>query len=78
MDMIKTWVWTPALLVALAAGSYALFRYLSPEPPPGLIYGDGHIDGTEIRVASEVAGRVVESRLVEGRATVTFDFAYRH
>jgi HlyD family secretion protein len=58
----------PALLIVLAAASYGAFLYLRPAPvPPGLVYGNGHVEATEVRVGSEVAGRVIESRLVEGR-----------
>lgn len=62
-----TWLATPVLLVALAAGSYAAYRWLTPPAlPPGLLYGGGRIEGTEVTVASEVTGRVRESALVEG------------
>ena len=47
------------VLVLLAGGSYGLYAYLTPPPlPDGLLYGNGHIEGTEIRVSSEVTGRV--------------------
>lgn len=65
--MRRTWLWTPAVLLLLAAGSYALYVYLGPEPlPEGVLYGNGRIEGTEVRVSAEVTGRVVESKLVEG------------
>lgn len=63
----RTWIWTPVLLVAVAAGSYVLYRWLTPpELPPGVLYGGGRIEGTEVTVASEVSARVLESTLVEG------------
>lgn len=66
----RTWLWTPIALVALAAGSYVTYRWLTPPAlPDGLLYGGGRIEGTEVTVASEVAARVLESALVEG-ATV--------
>lgn len=66
----RTWVWTPIALVALAAGSYVTYRWLTPPGlPEGLLYGGGRVEGTEVTVASEVAARVLESALVEG-ATV--------
>jgi HlyD family secretion protein len=66
--MNRSWIWTVGILIAIAAISYALFRALQPQPlPPGIVYGNGHIEGTEVRVASEVAGRVVEQRLIEGQ-----------
>lgn len=63
----RTWIWTPILLVALAAGSYAVYRWLTPPAlPEGLLYGSGRIEGTEVTVASEVTARVLESALIEG------------
>lgn len=66
--MKKTWVWTPILLVAVAALSYVAFVALRPpQLPEGFLYGNGHIEGTEVSVAAEVSARVVESNLAEGR-----------
>ena len=65
--MRQTWGWSFVALVILSAASYGVFRATrSPELPEGFLYGNGHIEGTEIRVASEVAGRVVEQALIEG------------
>jgi len=73
--MRKTWLWTGVVLAVIAGGSYALYVYLQPQPlPEALLYGNGHIEGTEVRVATEVAGRIVESRLVEGEAVDTGAF----
>ena len=71
LPMLKrTWLWTPILLVGLAAGSYAAYRWLTPPVlPEGLLYGGGRVEGTEVTVSSEVAARVIESTLIEG-ATV--------
>lgn len=67
--MPRTWVWTAVVLVVIAGGSYALYMFLQPEPlPEALRYGNGHIEGTEVHVAAEVPGRVVDSRLVEGES----------
>lgn len=64
----KSWVAALAALVVVAAGSYVGFRVLQPEPlPEGFVYGNGHIEGTEIRVSAELAGRVIESRMEEGQ-----------
>lgn len=66
--MTRTWVWTPMVLVAVAVLSYAAFIVLRPPGvPEGLLYGNGHIEGTEVSVAAEVSARVLESNLVEGR-----------
>src|SRR5512145_2869965 len=76
--MKKTWLWTPALLVVLAAASYGIFLYLTPRATsPGFLYGNGHIEGTEVRIGAEVAGRIVETRLVEGSTIVKGDVLLR-
>jgi HlyD family secretion protein len=76
--MKRTWMATPLVVVLLAAGSYALYLYLTPKPlPDGLLYGNGHIEGTEIRVSSEVTGRIVDSRLVEGKTVAAGDLLVR-
>lgn len=65
--MKRGWLLTPIFLVVLAAVSYVVFIYFSPETlPEGFLYGNGHIEGTEVHVSAEVPGRVVESFLVEG------------
>lgn len=66
--MRASWAWTGLILVALAAGSYGLYAWLQPKPlPQQVLYGNGHVEGTDVRVASEVAGRVVENKIVEGQ-----------
>jgi HlyD family secretion protein len=76
--MKRAWLATPLFLVVLAAGSYGLYVYLTPAPlPDGLLYGNGHIEGTEVRVASEVTGRVIDSTLVEGKAIKAGDLLVR-
>ena len=76
--MKRAWLVTPLALVLLAAGSYGLYVYLTPPPlPDGFLYGNGHIEGTEVRVASEVTGRILESRLVEGKDVAAGDLLVR-
>ena len=76
--MKRAWMATPLVVVLVAAGSYGLYVYLTPQPlPQGLLYGNGHVEGTEVRVSSEVTGRVIESRLVEGRAVAAGDLLVR-
>lgn len=76
--MREAWLWTAAVLLAIAGGSYGLYLYLLPEPlPEQLVYGNGHIEATEVRVAAEIAGRVVESRLVEGQPVQRGDMLVR-
>ena len=66
--MKANWLWSLAALIVLAGSSYGLYVYLQPKPlPDGILYGNGRVEATEVRIASEVAGRIVESRLVEGR-----------
>lgn len=66
--MRNAWLWTAAILIAIAGGSYALYLYLAPETlPRQVVYGNGHVEGTEVRVAAEISGQVIESKLVEGR-----------
>ena len=78
MVVKQAWLATPLVLILLAAGSYGLYVYLTPTPlPDGLLYGNGHIEGTEIRVSSEVTGRVIDSRLVEGKTVAAGDLLVR-
>jgi len=66
--MRATWVWTGLVLVAIAAGSYGLYAWLQPNPlPQQVLYGNGHVEGTDVRVAAEVSGRVIENKIVEGK-----------
>ena len=56
------------LIGVAAASGYAYWR-LQPEPMPNqVIYGSGRIEADEVRVAAEVAGRLVENRAVEGQS----------
>ena len=72
--MRKTWLWTLAGMIVLAAVSYALFLWLSPPAmPEGFLYGNGRIEATEVTVSAEATGRVLESALVEGRAVKAND-----
>jgi len=65
--MQKAWIWTALIVAAIAGGSYGLYLYLQPPTlPHQILYGNGHIEGTDVRVSAEVSGRVVESALVEG------------
>lgn len=66
--MRKSWMWTLAGMLGLAAVSYALFLWLAPPTlPEGLLYGNGRFEATEVTVSAEVAARVLDSALVEGR-----------
>ena len=66
--MNRNWIWSVVALVAVAVASYGLYLYLQPTKlPDGILYGNGRVEATEVRIASEVGGRIIESRLVEGR-----------
>lgn len=66
--MSRSWLWSLLSVVILAGVSYGVFLATrAPQMPAGFLYGNGHIEGTEIRIASEVGGRVLEQALVEGR-----------
>ncbi|MGE3295718.1 MAG: HlyD family secretion protein [Porticoccaceae bacterium] len=65
---MKSWVLTILIAGLIAAGSY--FFYINTLPPKletGLLYGNGHVEGTEVSISAEVTGRVLASNLVEGQ-----------
>jgi HlyD family secretion protein len=67
--MNRSWLWALAGVLAVVLASYAFYLGTRPEPlPAGILYGSGHIEGTEIRIASEVGGRVAEQWMPEGAA----------
>ena len=56
-----------AVLVVLIGGSAVLYFRLQPKPQPSqLVYGSGRIEADEVRVAPEVAGRLVTVNGREG------------
>lgn len=72
------WWWTAVVIVILAVASYILFRLLSPAPEAeGILYGSGHIEGTEIRVSAETTGRVLDNRMNEGQPVQANDLLVR-
>jgi len=74
----RTWIWTVLILVVGALLSYVLFLVLQPSTlPEGILYGNGHIEGTEVSVSAEVTGRVLESNLQEGRPVTTGEILLR-
>lgn len=61
-------VWSLLVVVALAGGAALVIQWLRVPPlPAGFAYGSGHVEATEVRLAAEAGGRVVEQRLVEGQ-----------
>lgn len=69
--MKRSWLWTLVAVLAIAALSYTAFVILRPPAmPPGFQYGSGHIEGTQVKFAPEVGGRILQQPLAEGsRAT---------
>lgn len=63
------WPWSLAAiaLAGLAATAVAHYLLSRPELPAGVLYANGQLEAVEVRVSAEVTGRVLESRLVEGR-----------
>jgi len=62
------WVWMGLALASIGAGSLAAYLALRPPAlPDGVLYGNGHIEGIEVRVAAEVPGRIAEMHFEEGR-----------
>ncbi len=65
--MTSKWIFTPIVLALIAAASYAVVIVLRPpELPEGIVYGNGHIEGLEVRVSAEVPGRVLSTTMPEG------------
>lgn len=55
------------LVLALAAAAYAAWQRWRPAgPPPGLAWGNGRIEATEVDVSTKLAGRVREVLVDEG------------
>lgn len=72
--MKNTWLWTLGALVALAVASFVLYLRLAPDRlPEGFLYGNGQIEATEVVVGAEVAAKVVQSNLIEGRSVASGD-----
>lgn len=65
--MKQSWAWSLIGLLMLSGVSYGIFWATRPsDVPEGFLYGNGHIEGTQIRIASEVSGRVTDHALLEG------------
>lgn len=76
--MRRSWIITATALVILAAGSYGFYLYLQPPMlAHQVMYGNGHVEGTEIRIAAEVTGRISENFLAEGKEVDEGDILIR-
>ena len=66
------------LLVAIAGASAYFYFRIQPEPQPAqLVYGSGRIEADEVRVAPQLAGRLLEIRAREGEAVRAGEFIAR-
>lgn len=75
---MKGWIWTALAVLFVAGLSYVAYETLRPaDLPAWLLYGNGHIEGTEVAVSAEVTGRVLESRLREGTRVGAGDLLVR-
>ena len=65
--MKRVWI-IATLLLVIAAGSAFAYLRLQPKPQPAqVVYGSGRIEADEVRVAPEVAGRLLENAAREGQ-----------
>ncbi len=69
-----SWIWSLAVIVLVAVVSYGLFWLTQGKPlPEGFVYGNGYIEGRDVKLAAERGGRVLRHRLLEGEAVSTGD-----
>ena len=67
-----------AVLGGVVVAAYGLFVVLTPPTLPAqVLYGNGHLEGTDVQVSSEIPGRVIESTVVEGRKVSAGDMLVR-
>ena len=65
--MKRVWI-VAAVLLAIAAGSAFLYFRIQPKPQsPQVVYGSGRIEADEVRIAPEIAGRLLQNRAREGQ-----------
>lgn len=65
--MKRVWI-IAVLLLAIAGASAFAYFWMQPKPQPAeLVYGSGRIEADEVRVAPQVAGRLLENVAREGR-----------
>ncbi len=78
MEKKRIWLWSLLVILLIAGASYGGYLYLvPPQLPPQLLYGNGHIEGTEVRVSAEVVGKVAKSDLREGNSVKAGDTLIR-
>ena len=65
--MRRIWI-VAAILILVAAGSALVYFRMQPErQAPQVVFGSGRIEADEVRLAPEVAGRLLENRAREGQ-----------
>jgi HlyD family secretion protein len=65
--MRRIWI-VAAILILVAAGSAFVYFRMQPErQAPQVVFGSGRIEADEVRLASEVPGRLLENRAREGQ-----------
>ncbi|QLQ02628.1 MAG: HlyD family efflux transporter periplasmic adaptor subunit [Thiobacillus sp.] len=64
---IRTWALRIAVVAALAAAAFFVWKFLQPQGlPTGIAAGNGRIEAVEIDIAAKTAGRIREIRVKEG------------
>lgn len=78
--MTRHTTWAIAVLALLAAGTTLIwYQGRGSHLPEGLVWGNGRVEGTELRIAAKYAGRVAEvlvregDEIAEGQILVKFD-----
>ena len=65
--MRRIWI-VAVILILVAAGSAIFYFRMQPErQAPQVVFGSGRIEADEVRLAPEVAGRLLENRAREGQ-----------
>lgn len=63
-----------SVVVAIAAASFWLWRGMAPaDLPSGILYANGHIEGTPVSVSAEVTARVLSTAFEEGDTVTSGD-----
>lgn len=74
----QSWIVSLAVVVAVAAVSFWLWRGMAPAAlPSGILYANGHVEGTPVDVSAEVTARVLSTAFEEGDAVGAGDVLAR-
>lgn len=70
----QSWIVSLAVAVGIAIGSFWYWRAAEPAAmPPGILYANGHVEGTPIDVSAEVSARVTSTAFEEGDRVASGD-----